>query len=48
MRPFLGFGGHLVANHVINHVNLVADIFIGNRLDDYRPGTSGTNSTRPP
>ncbi len=32
VRPFLGFGGRVVVNHIVNHVNLVADIFIGNRL----------------
>lgn len=32
IRPFLRFGGQLVANNVVNQINAVADIFIGNRL----------------
>jgi O-antigen/teichoic acid export membrane protein len=32
VKPFVRFGGQLVANNVVNQINAVADIFIGNRL----------------
>lgn len=32
LQPFASFGGHLVLNNVVNQVNAVADIFIGNRI----------------
>lgn len=32
IRPFLGFGGAMVANNIINQINLTIDLFLGGRL----------------
>lgn len=32
VRPFLGFGGAMVANNIVNQVNATIDLFLGGRL----------------
>lgn len=32
VRPFLGFGGAMVANNIVNQINMTIDLFLGGRL----------------
>lgn len=32
VRPFLGFGGAMVANNIVNQINITIDLFLGGRL----------------